>query len=147
MLQSTGIFQSFWHWQSEQNYFLRLKTFLITVDGFWKLVKNTTWSEHWWHTHHILVLGLGTRTETRMYVRPVEGWLKKILANSHFEEIPPGHSQSVHIPLPREYWILYRGPGFLLAHSVSSTGVTQEDWERETNCRRERGGRGGWGAQ
>ncbi len=46
------------------------------------------------------------------------------------------------------YWMVNRGPSFLavwlLAHppslsSVSSTGDTQEDWERETTCWRERG--------
>ncbi len=51
---------------------------------------------------------------------------------------------------PREYWMIYRGPGFFavvlswlyapppLPPSVSSTGDTQEDWERETSCWRER---------
>ncbi len=50
----------------------------------------------------------------------------------------------------REYWMIYRGPGFLAvvwfgssstpshqSHplpSVSSTGNTQEDWEREATC-------------
>jgi hypothetical protein len=49
----------------------------------------------------------------------------------------------------REYWMTYRGPDFLAVAwfgssatppSVSSTGNTQEDWERETTCWRERVG-------
>ncbi len=52
----------------------------------------------------------------------------------------------------REYWMLYRGPGFLAVvwfwllnplppslPSVSSTADTEEDWERETICWLERG--------
>ncbi len=52
----------------------------------------------------------------------------------------------------REYWTIYRGPGFLAfvwfgstpnpllppLPSVSSTGDTQEDWEREATCWRQR---------
>jgi hypothetical protein len=48
-------------------------------------------------------LGFGVRNPKHVYVRPVEGWLERNHANGHFEEIPPGHSKSVHIPLPREY--------------------------------------------
>ncbi len=59
----------------------------------------------------------------------------------------------------REYWMIYRGPGFLAIvwfgssstphlQSVSSTGDTQEYWERETTCLREKGGgEGGRGAK
>jgi hypothetical protein len=51
---------------------------------------------------------------------------------------------------PTEYWIIYRGLGFLAAvvprppplSSMSLTGDTQEDWVRETSCWREREGRG-----
>ncbi len=50
-----------------------------------------------------------------------------------------------------EHWMIYSGPSFLAVvwfgssttpHplSVCSTGSTQEDWERETTCWRERGG-------
>ncbi len=48
---------------------------------------------------------------------------------------------------PGEYWMIYRGPGFLSARmiwllphllpplsSVSSAGDIQEDWEREIDC-------------
>ncbi len=55
----------------------------------------------------------------------------------------------------RKYWMIYRGPGFLAViwfgsspnpfspfPSVNSTGDTQEDWERETSCWRERRGAG-----
>ncbi len=51
----------------------------------------------------------------------------------------------------REYWMIYRGPGFLAGvwfrssptpspplPSVSSTGDPEEDWEREKTCWRER---------
>ncbi len=50
----------------------------------------------------------------------------------------------------REYWMIYRGPGFLAivwfgspptpSPSVSSTGDAPEDWERETTCWREKVG-------
>jgi hypothetical protein len=59
----------------------------------------------------------------------------------------------------REYWTIYRGPGFFnlinlmirqkvhplppSLQSVSSTGNTQEDWERETTRKRKRDGKGG----
>ncbi len=61
----------------------------------------------------------------------------------------------------REYWMVYRRPGFLSAAvwfapppslpplfrlpSESSTGDTPEDWERETTCWRKRGVGGGIG--
>ncbi len=61
----------------------------------------------------------------------------------------------------KRYWMIYRGPYFLavvymkwlLSHPPppvpleSSTGDTQEDWERETTCWRERGDEGGGGAK
>ncbi len=56
--------------------------------------------------------------------------------------------------------MIFRGPNFLavvwfgstttlppILHSVSSTGDTQEDWERETSCWRERWEGGGRGAE
>jgi hypothetical protein len=59
----------------------------------------------------------------------------------------------------REYWMIYRGPGFLAvvwfgsssfpatpfpSHVSKLDGDTQEDWERETTFWRERGREGGW---
>ncbi len=54
----------------------------------------------------------------------------------------------------REYWMIYRGPGFLAVSwllacplppllSLSTTGNAQNDWDRETTFWRERGG-GEW---
>jgi hypothetical protein len=60
----------------------------------------------------------------------------------------------------REYWMIYRGPGFLAVVWFGSTPTptspvskvdqrhtTQEDWERETIRWRERGKGGGRGAE
>ncbi len=81
--------------------------------------------------------------------------LLKATRSTLYELLPDRESAA------KEYWMIYRGPGFLAVKwfasspappppnslpSVSSTGDTQEDWERETTCWRERGGGGGWGA-
>jgi hypothetical protein len=49
---------------------------------------------------------------------------------------------SLRYSLSREYWVFYRGPGFIAVlwfgspplPSVNSTEDTQDDWERETTC-------------
>ncbi len=61
----------------------------------------------------------------------------------------------IHKDASREYWITYSGLSFIAVvrfgstptpfltplPSVSSTGSTQEEWEIQTTCKRERGGR------
>ncbi len=79
-----------------------------------------------------------------------ETWKIKSNGTSLYSEVLQyGFLFTLTLLYPREYWMKYRGPDFLAVvwfgsspppplPSVSSTGGTQEDWERETTCWRQR---------